>query len=298
MEVNQIKTVAVIGAGTMGRQIAMLAALSGRFSSGCVILCTRSALSKNKAGQWAREYLQGRVSKTKLSPQQAENAEKCLTFVDDLRLAVQTADLVIETITEDIQAKRECFAQISAIAKKEAILATNSSNIVSSRLADVTRNPERLLNLHFLNPALVMGVVEVMGGEHTRAETLQTATEFVSALGKAPILLRKEIPGFIVNRINAAVTYEACKLLECGVASAQEIDLACEKGLNYPMGPFRLMDLVGIDVHYQIRSDRYSQSNDPQDAPSPVVVKKVEKGEYGRKTGKGWYTYPQPNQEK
>lgn len=298
MKIDQIKIVTIIGAGTMGRQIAMQAALSGAFSSGCVILCSRSAASKSKAEQWAREYLQGRVAKAKLSQQQAENAKKCLVFLDDLHLAVQAADLVIESIVEDIQEKQACFAKISASAKKDAILATNSSNIVSSRLAEVIQNPARLLNLHFLNPALVMEVVEVMGGEHTAEKTVQVATEFVSAVGKTPIVLRKEIPGFVVNRINAAVTYEACKLLEQGVASAQEIDLACEKGLHYPMGPFRLMDLVGIDVHYQIRSDRYRQSNHPQDAPSPVVIEKVEKGEYGRKTGKGWYTYPQPEKIK
>ena len=136
-----------------------------------------------------------------------------------------------------------------------------------------------------------MKLVEVVKGPHTSEETAQLAKAFAAQTGKTPIILRKEIPGFVANRINAAVTYEALDLLQKGVASVEDIDTACENGLNYPMGPFRLMDLTGIDVNYLVRKDRYAESHDERDAPNPLVIEKVKKGELGRKTGKGWYDY-------
>ena len=119
----------------------------------------------------------------------------------------------------------------------------------------------------------------------------QTACDFARNTGKKPIIINKEIPGFVANRINAAVTREACLLLEKGIASVEDIDTACEKGLGYPMGPFRLMDLTGIDVNYYVRRDRYAESGDEYDKPSPLVIEKYKKGEFGKKTGKGWYDY-------
>ena len=293
MKLKEIRTLAVIGAGTMGRQIAMQAALSGGFLPGSIFLCSRSGPSSRKAENWADAYLQGRVKKKRLTVEQAHRAWSCLVFEDSMDRAVPRADLVIESIPEDFNAKAQCFSRVSALARPDAILATNSSNILSSRLVGAVRNPERLLNLHFLNPALVMELVEIMGNEHTSETTLQSVSQFAEQIGKRPILLRKEIPGFVSNRINAAITHEACQLVEQGIATVEEVDLACEKGLNFPMGPFRLMDLVGIDVHYQIRKDRFEQSGDPFDAPSPLVLAKVERGEFGRKTGKGWYDYTQ-----
>lgn len=161
--------------------------------------------------------------------------------------------LVIEAIIEDLNTKRELFARISKICKPDAILSTNSSNIVSSKLADVTEHSERLLNIHYFNPALVMKLVEIVKGPHTSDEAAETARQFAIDTGKTPIVLHKEVPGFVVNRINAAVVHEALSLLEQGVASVEDIDTACEKGLNYPMGPFRLMDLTGIDVNYYVQ---------------------------------------------
>ena len=179
----------------------------------------------------------------------------------------------------------------SKIVKADAILATNSSNLVSSKLAGVTQHPERLMNLHYFNPALVMQLVEVVKGPHTSDEAVECARAFGERTGKAPIVIQKEIAGFVANRINAAVTREACLLLEKGIASVEDIDTACEKGLGYPMGPFKLMDMTGLDVNYYVRRDRFAESGDPNDAPSPLVIDKVIKGELGRKSGKGWYSY-------
>ena len=206
--------------------------------------------------------------------------------------AVSEADFIIEAIIENLEIKRELFRKISRICRPDAVLGTNSSNIVSSRLADVTVNPERLLNIHYFNPALVMQLVELVKGGHTSEETIEAARVFAENTGKTPIVLNREIAGFVANRINAAVVHEALSLLEKGVATVNDIDTACEKGLGYPMGPFRLMDLTGIDVNYYVRVERFAESQDPFDAPNPLVIEKFEKGEYGRKTGKGWYEYP------
>ena len=194
---------------------------------------------------------------------------------------------------EDLKVKRELFARISKICRPDAVLSTNSSNIVSSKLADVTEHPERLMNVHYFNPALAMKLVELVRGAHTSDETVAIAKAFAESTGKTAIVLNKEIAGFVVNRINAAVVHEALSLLEQGIATVEDIDTACEKGLNYPMGPFRLMDLTGIDVNYYVRVDRYAESHDPYDAPHPLVVEKFKRGEYGKKTGKGWYEYPE-----
>ena len=204
--------------------------------------------------------------------------------------------MVVEAIIEDLEIKKELFARISRIVKADAILATNSSNLVSSKLAGVTQHPERLLNLHYFNPALVMKLVEVVKGPHTSDEAAECARAFGERTGKSPIVIQKEIAGFVANRINAAVTREACLLLERGVASVEDIDTACEKGLGYPMGPFKLMDMTGLDVNYFVRRDRFTESGDPNDAPSFLVIDKVIKGELGRKAGRGWYDYQDKTQ--
>ncbi len=291
MTIDQIKTVVVIGAGAMGQQIAMNTVLNGRAHNYKVILCDSFPSAVEKAGAWAVDYLAGRVAKGRITQEEADKVSANLSFSQDVDAAAAQADLVIEAIIENLEIKRELFERISRLTKPDAILATNSSNMVSSKFADVTLNPERLLNIHYFNPALVMELAEIVRGPHTFEEAIQTAMAFARNTGKKPIIINKEIPGFVANRINAAVTREACLLLEKGIASVEDIDTACEKGLGYPMGPFRLMDLTGIDVNYYVRRDRYAESGDEYDKPSPLVIEKFKKGEFGKKTGKGWYDY-------
>lgn len=291
MSIEQIKTVVVVGAGAMGQQIAMNTVLNGRAHGYRVILCDSFAPAVEKAQKWAEEYLAGRVAKGKLTREECEAVNASFTVTGDVDSAAARADLVIEAIIEKLEAKRELFQKLGKLCRPETILATNSSNMVSSKFADVTAHPERLLNMHYFNPALVMELVEVVCGPHTSEQTIETARAFAVSTGKTPITIRKEIAGFVANRINAAVTHEACALLEKGIASVEDIDIACEKGLRYPMGPFKLMDLTGIDVNYYVRSDRYAESHDEFDKPSPLVVEKFKNGEFGRKTGKGWYSY-------
>lgn len=291
MTIDQIKTVAVIGAGAMGQQIAMNTVLNGRAYGYKVILCDSFPAAVEKAKAWAADYLAGRVAKGRVTQQEADKAAANFSFSQDVDASAAQADLIIEAIIENLDIKRELFERISRICKPDTILATNSSNMVSSKFADVTLNPERLLNIHYFNPALVMELVEIVRGPHTFEDAIQAAYAFARNTGKKPIIINKEIPGFVANRINAAVTREACLLLEKGIASVEDIDLACEKGLGYPMGPFRLMDLTGIDVNYYVRRDRYAESGDEYDKPSPLVIEKFKKGEFGKKTGKGWYDY-------
>lgn len=291
MKIEEIKTVVVVGAGAMGQQIAMNTALNGRAQNYQVILCDSFPAAIEKAQKWAAEYLAGRVVKGRVTQEEADQVSANLTFSLDVEASAAQADLIIEAIIEDLQVKRELFARISKVCRPDTILGTNSSNLVSSKLADVVEHPERLMNIHYFNPALVMKLVEIVRGPHTGEEALQAARGFAVNTGKSPIIINKEIAGFVANRINAAVTREACLLLEKGIASVEDIDTACEKGLGYPMGPFRLMDMTGLDVNYYVRRDRFAESGDPNDAPSPLVIDKVIKGEFGRKTGKGWYDY-------
>ena len=291
MKAEDVKTIAVIGAGAMGQQIAMNTAIKGLSSGYRVILCDSFPAALEKAEKWADSYLAGRVAKGRLTQETVDRVKANLTITGDVDGAAEQADLVVEAIIEKLEANRELFQRISKICKPDAVLATNSSNIVSSKLADVTEHPERLLNIHYFNPALVMELVEIVRGPHTGDEAVEIARTFAVNTGKSPIILNKEIAGFVANRINAAVVHEALSLLEKGIASVKDIDTACEKGLNYPMGPFRLMDLTGIDVNYYVRVDRYAESHDPFDAPNPLVIEKFKKGEWGKKTGKGWYDY-------
>ena len=291
MKVEDIKTVVVIGAGAMGQQIAMNTVLNGRQHGYKVILCDSFPAALEKASKWASEYLAGRVAKGRITQEVADQVAANLTITEDIDGAAAQADVVIEAIIENLDIKRELFGRISKLCKPDTILGTNSSNLVSSKFADVVVNPSRLMNIHYFNPALVMQLVEIVKGPHTSDEAIEIARGFAVNTGKAPITINKEIAGFVANRINAAVTREACLLLEKGIASVEDIDTACEKGLNYPMGPFRLMDMTGLDVNYYVRRDRFAESGDPNDAPSPLVIDKVIKGEFGRKTGKGWYDY-------
>ena len=288
MTIDDVKRIAVVGAGAMGSQIAMVCALAGYDTS----VCDAVPEAMKKAEAWAGKWLDERVAKGRLTADQTAVARRHLTFAPALAAAAKAADFVIEAIIEEEDAKRACFAELDKACPPHAILATNSSSILSSRIADATKRPDRVLNMHFFNPAVVMELVEVMGHPGTSEESTEITMELSRRIGKTPVRVRKEIPAFIANRILHAVANEALRLVEKGVATPEEIDLAVEKGLRYPMGPFRLMDLTGIDVGYHVRMARYRQSGDPADKPHPLIVEKFEKREFGQKTGKGWYQYP------
>ncbi|MBS4192375.1 3-hydroxyacyl-CoA dehydrogenase family protein [Bacillus sp. FJAT-49705] len=287
MEIDQIKQIAVIGSGAMGSQIAMLCALAGYH----VTLQDINEESLVKAKQSLEGNMKRRVEKGRLSQDQVESAFDRILFESLLEEAVKNADFVIEAIVEKLEAKRALYAEVDRLAPAHTIIASNSSTIVSSKIADATSRPDKICNMHFFNPALVMELVEVVQGPHTSEETAQITFELAKRINKVPILLKKEISGFVANRILGKLMDEAIYLLENGIATVEEIDLACTKALNHPIGPFALIDLTGIDVNYHVRMQRYLESGDEKMKPSKIVTELFEKGDLGRKTGKGFYTY-------
>lgn len=284
---KKIALVVVLGAGVMGREIALNAADHGfqvRVADAFPDAC-------RKAEEWANAYLDKSVEKGKMTEEQKAETLSRLTYCQDPALAVQGSDLVIEAIIEDETLKRQLFAMVNQNAPKDALIATNSSYIPSSRFAALIDHPGRLCNLHYFNPAMRMKLVEIVRGAHTSQETVEALTSFVQALGKESIVVNKEIEGFVVNRLLRAVQNEAFYLVQNGIATVEDVDRGAEKGLNYPMGPFRLMDLAGIDICYRNRQATYEKTGNPADKPPEFLKEKFDRGEFGRKTGKGWYSY-------
>ncbi|MGQ7787507.1 3-hydroxyacyl-CoA dehydrogenase family protein [Nesterenkonia sp. K-15-9-6] len=284
---SAISTATVVGAGTMGSQIAAVSALAG-FRTHLVDI---SQEQLDSAGDQLRSRLDRDVEKGRRTPEDVAAAWGRLSMTTDRDAVAAASDIVIEAAVEELGVKRRIFSELDAVCGPDTILATNSSNIVSSRLADAVRHPERVCNLHFFNPALVMECVELVPHPGTSEATLERAADFTRALGKTLVTLRKEIPGFVANRLLQAIRQEALSLLDQGVADFQDIDAAARTALRHPMGPFELMDLVGIDVVHMIRNAEYEQTGDPASLPHPAITELVEAGRYGRKSGQGWYTY-------
>ncbi|GAC1510928.1 MAG: 3-hydroxyacyl-CoA dehydrogenase family protein [Candidatus Dormibacteraceae bacterium] len=277
----------VIGAGSMGAQIAQQAALHGVEVS----LHDKSSEQLLKALESNRAHVMRRVEKGKLAQPDAELALSRVRTTTDLAEAVTGADFVVEAVFEDLQLKRSIFAEIDRVAPAETVLASNSSTMGISKIADATARPERCVNLHFFYPVLVMDLVEVVRGPRTSDDTVERAISLVHEMGRTAVLVNKEIDGFIVNRILHAATQEAYRLLDAGIASFEDIDTAVEKGLNWPMGPFRLGDFSGLDVTYNARLHMFTTTGDERFRPSPQLEAKVKAGKLGRKTGEGWYSY-------
>jgi 3-hydroxybutyryl-CoA dehydrogenase len=278
---------AVVGAGSMGAQIAQQAALHGML----VTLTDKDVAQLRKAAESNRGHLMRRVEKGKLGRNEADEAHSRVVLITDLDGAVQQATFVIEAVFEDLEVKRSIFRELDRLAPPEAVLASNSSTIGISKLAEVTNRPELCLNMHFFFPVLVMDLVEIVRGARTSDGAVERAVEMARAIGRTPVVLNKEIDGFIVNRILHAATQEAYRLLDAGVASFEDIDTAVEKGLNWPLGPFRLGDFSGLDVTYSARLHMYRTTGDERYRPSPQLEAKVKEGKLGRKTGEGWYRY-------
>ncbi|CAK6471894.1 3-hydroxyacyl-CoA dehydrogenase family protein [Peribacillus castrilensis] len=285
---KQIQSITVIGAGQMGHQIAMLAALGGYET----ILQDVHENALNAAQEKLDVILTKWVQKGKLSEDRKLAAFSRLQYTTDLEKAASGADLIIEAVVEKLDVKQEVFAKLEELAPAETIFATNSSTIVNSLIANVTNRPDKFINMHFFFPPLVMDCVEVVMSDQTSEETAKLAMEVTENMNRTGVLLRKEISGFVANRILGALQREALYLYEEGIVGYKDIDLICRKALGHPIGPFELMDLSGIDVGYFVMQQRFNETGNPEDKPNACIEEKVNKGHLGRKTGKGWYDYP------
>ena len=277
----------MVGAGVMGSQIAYQAALAGH----PVTLMSRSQERLDGAAGDCGALLRKRVEKGKLDGTACEEAIARVRCTTDLDAAVSGAAVIIESVAEDRDVKREVLGAIGEAADGEAIIGSNSSTMPSSFFAGDVARPERLLNVHFMNPALVMQLVEVVRGPHTAQWAVDGAMEFARGIGKVPVLVEKETYGFIANRILFIAMQEAFRLVDEGYVSIADCDLACRNGLGWPMGPFELADLVGLDVVEAILSEGHRQTGEERWAPPQELTGRVQRGELGRKSGSG-FTLP------
>lgn len=281
-----MKKCTVIGGGAMGRQIALNTAIHGYE----VAVCESFPAALESLKSWQEEYLAGRVAKGRMTQEQVDAVKARFSVTDDLEVACKDADIVIEAIIEDKQAKTDLLGKVSKLVRPDTIIATNSSFMVSSTFAGVVDHPERLANLHYFAPALVMKLVEVVGGEHTSQETLNKLMEFGRSTGKTPALVKKEEDGFIVNNILKAIKEEAYRLVNEGVCSLEDLDTAVELGLGHPMGPFKIDDMNGLDVRYNVLKRRYEETG-VKSYGFEMIEKMYQQGRYGKKTKHGFYDY-------
>ena len=284
---TDISRILVVGSGAMGSQIGMVCALAGYQ----VRVQDISAESLDRAQAQLHSRIDRTVAKGRLTEHERDDAFDRLTFTTELAQAARDVDFVIEAAVEKLDVKRELFARLDELCPEHAILTSNSSSFIPSRIADATQRPDRVCNMHFFNPALVMKCVEVVRGETTSDATIETTVELTKRLGKLPVLLKKEINGFVANRILVEIRREAMFLVDGGYASPEAVDTACKAALGHPMGPFELQDLTGLDIGYHAQLGRYQESGDPKDKPAASLAKRVDAGHLGRKTGRGWYVY-------
>ena len=283
----EIKTIGVLGAGTMGNGIAQVAAQAGyqvimrdiedRFVENGLKAIDKSlakSVEKGKMTQDQKKGIQSRVKGT--------------TRMEDLK----GIDFLIEAVFEDLELKRKLFKELDELTRPEVILATNTSSMSVTEVAASTKRPEKVAGMHFFNPAPLMRLVEVIRGYYSSDETIQVIMDMSKKMGKEPVEVKKDTPGFIVNRLMMPHMIEAVRMAEEGIASIEDIDKAVKLGLNYPMGPFELMDLTGVDIALHVTEYLYKELNKESKWSSPTLLRSmIRAGKLGRKTGGGWYKY-------
>jgi 3-hydroxybutyryl-CoA dehydrogenase len=280
-----IRNISILGTGTMGRGIAYLAALSG-FDT-FVYDVEASALDSARAN--IESTLQKGVEKGKVAEAKAAEVMGRVQFVPDLEPAVSGADLIIEAVPESFELKTDLFSQADLYCGPETILASNTSSISISKLGSAVERRDRFVGMHFFNPPHVMKLIEIVRGERTSDDTVAEVRAVAEAMGKTPIVVR-DSPGFATSRLGVAIGLEAIRMLEEGVASAEDIDRAMELGYNHPMGPLRLTDLVGLDVRLGI-AEYLAATLGPRFEPPQLLRDMVAAGKLGKKTGEGFYKW-------
>ncbi len=282
-----VKTIAVIGAGTMGRGIAYAAALGGYKT----VLEDVSPRVLEQAVAWILQSFEEGVTREKVEAGVRDRALPLITTSGTVEEAIRDAELIIEAVPEELEMKLELFTIFDKFAKTGAIFVSNTSSLSITDFTDVTVSRERCIGMHFFNPVPKMKLIELVKTPHTSEETVATCREVAQRMGKEVVLVN-EAPGFITTRINALIGNEAFNMLEAGIASAEDIDKALKLGLNHPMGPFELVDLVGLDVRLKILEYLHRTLGEKY-RPNTLLRQYVQAGRLGRKVGHGVYDYPQ-----
>jgi 3-hydroxybutyryl-CoA dehydrogenase len=275
----------IVGAGVMGMGIAQALAQHGRD----VIVCDLENPILEKGMNWVRQNLESLVKKEKITSEEAKNIVsriKTTTNLDD----IARADLIIEAVVEKIEVKKQVFEQLDSLCPPETILASNTSTLSPTEIALATKRRDKVLGMHWFNPAPVMRLIEVVAGAETSEETVQAVMDFSQRLGKTPVRVN-EAPGGIVSRILRGYLNTAVDVLAEGVATAEDIDTAMKLGANFPMGPFELIDLIGVDIHVTNSDALARELGDLKYRPHALLRKMVRAGHLGRKTSRGFYNY-------
>ena len=282
-----MENVAVIGGGQMGSQIAALSAMSGHKTS----IYDNNKDYLNEKLVFTKNNIENLVSKKILDQKKYDNYIENLEVCETLEDTVKNKTFVIEAVVERFEIKKEIFEKISNLLDENVVLATNSSFIAASEIARTCKHPERFLNMHFFYPPLRMDLIEISFPESTKEEVVNRTKDISKLMGRTVVTLKKETPGFIVNRMLGALIDEAYELYDEGIADFKEIDLAIKKGLNHPLGPFELTDYSGLDISYYSKLKIYNETKNPKDKPKKFLEEKVKDGKLGVKTGEGFYSY-------
>ncbi|AGL00920.1 3-hydroxyacyl-CoA dehydrogenase family protein [Desulfoscipio gibsoniae] len=281
-----VKTVAVLGAGAMGGGIAQVAAQSGYN----VILNDVDIKFVNKAMERIDAFMQKGIEKGKFTPEQKEQVLGRINGTTDMNQFAD-ADLVIEAIIEDLNVKKNAFKELDNICKPETIIATNTSSMSITVLANETQRPAQVVGMHFFNPPPIMRLVEIIRGYYTSDETVAIVADVAKSMRKSTIEVKKDYPGFVVNRLMLVQYLEAIRLVENGVATPEDVDAALKLGLNHPMGQFELQDFAGVDIGYHVLNYLYDEHKEAFWTPPQSLKSLINAGRFGRKTGAGWYDY-------